>query len=316
MPVRSRLLFAATALSFAAASTFTQSAPPSQNADPNAITITVTPVVKGDSAPPQITQADVVVRQGNKERPVIAWEPANPSDPKLDLVIVVDDSLTNAVATHWNEVASFLDSLPAGARTAVAYANRGAIQLAQQPTADHSLTAKALRNPAGVVVQDASIYESVQALVHGWPSRPGRKVILVVSSGYDSKFPGSVWDDWPTMQKAIEEAQRKSVVVYSIYAKPFTPAPLNQAQLEWGQQALNFLSLATGGQSFYSLGFENAPSFEPYLQKIQRELSQQYLLTFQADPGAKPGPSMIHIAAANKAAQLRSQARVFVPPAK
>lgn len=311
MPVPSRLLFAAAALSLAAVSTFTQSAPPSEIA--NAVTITVTPVVKGDSAPPQITQADVVVRQGNKDRPVIAWDPANPSDPKLDLVIVIDDSLANGVATHWNEVAGFLNALPPGARTAIAYANRGAIQLAQQPTADHALTAKALRNPAGLVVQDASIYESVQALVRGWPSRPGRRVILVISSGYDSKFPGSVWDDWPTMQKAIEEAQRKGVVVYSIYAKPFTPAALNQAQLEWGQQALNFLSLATGGQSFYSLGFETPPSFDPYLQKIQRELAQQYLLTFQADPSAKPGPYMLHVAAANKTAQLRSQARVFVP---
>jgi hypothetical protein len=118
------------------------------------------------------------------------------------------------------------------------------------------------------------------------------------------------------MQKAIEEAQRKSVVVYSIYAKPFAPAPLNQAQLEWGQEALNFLSLATGGQSFYSLGFETPPSFDPYLQKIQRELAQQHLLTFQADPGAKPGPYMLHVSAANKTAQLRSQARVFVPAAK
>jgi hypothetical protein len=193
--VRSRFLFAAAALSFAAVSTFTQSATPSQNADASAITVTVTAIGHGDAAPPPITQADVVVRQGNKDRPVIAWEPVSPSDPKLDLVIVIDDSLTNGVATHWTEVASFLEALPAGARTAVAYANRGAIQLAQQPTTDHSVAAKALHNPAGLVVQDASIYESVQALVHAWPSRPGRRVILVISSGYDSKFPGSVWDD-------------------------------------------------------------------------------------------------------------------------
>jgi hypothetical protein len=315
MRARSRIRLAAIVLSFASAATLTQTAPPPKNTDPNAITVTVTVITHG-SAAQSIDKGDVVVHQANKVRPVLSWEPVGATDPKLDLVVVVDDSLTNNVATRWNEVASFLTGLPAGARTAVAYANRGTIQLTQQPTTDHALAAKTLRNPAGVEVQDSSIYESIQTLIDGWPSRQGRRVILLVSSGYDAKFSGVVWDDWPTMQKAIEEAQRKGVVVYSIYAKPFAPTPLQKLPLEWGQEALNFLSRSTGGEYFNGLGFENALSFQPYLQKIQQDLSQQYLLTFQADLGAKPGLAALQVAPTIKSAQFRTQARVLVPAAK
>lgn len=313
---RPRFWIAAAVLSFASASALTKTSPPAQTAEPDTITVTVTAISRGDAKPPQIPVTDVVVRQGNKDRPVIIWEPANSNDPKLDLVVMIDDSLANSVATRWDELSAFLVALPAGTRTAVAYANRGAIQMAQQPTVNHVLAAKALRNPAGLVVQDSSIYESVQALVHAWPSREGRRVILLVSSGYDSKFPGTVWDDWPTMQEAIQEAQCKGVVVYSIYAKPFTPATLNPAQLECGQQALGFLSLATGGQAFYDLGFENAPSFQPYFQKIQKSLEQQYLLTFRAEPARKAQFVLLHVSSANKSAQIRYQSSVFVPAAK
>lgn len=315
MRIRFRFWIASAILSLASGAILTQTVPPAQNIDPNAITVTVTALGHGGTVPP-ISQSDVIVHQANKVRPILSWEPVNANEPKLDLLVVIDDSLTNNVATRWNELTKFLADLPAGARTAIAYANRGAIQLAQQPTTDHGLTAKALRNPAGLVVQDSSIYESLQTLIHGWPSRQGRRVILVISSGYDSKFPGIVWDDWPTMQKAIEEAQRKAVVVYSIYAKPFTPTPVNSLPLELGQEALNFLSVATGGEYFNSLGFETAPSFQPFLQKIQQHLSQQYLLTFQADPGPKPSLAALQVAPTNKSAQLRSQARVFVPAVK
>jgi hypothetical protein len=314
MRVRSRFWATAMFLSFASAAPLMHSPLRAQNTNPRAITVTVTAFTRGDATPPQIPMSEVVVRQGNKDRPILNWELTNSSNPKLDLVIVIDDSLASSVATRWNELRKFLSDLPAGSRVGAAFASRGSIRLVQQPSEDHSLAAKALDSPAGVTVQNCSIYESVQALIHGWPSRQGRRVLLLISHGIDYEFDaGDNWDDWLRMQKAIEEAQQKNVVVYSIYAKPIMDSSLNVGILERGQNALNFFSTATGGQAYYSLGTETAPTFEPYLQRMQRELAQQYLLTFQAEPVAKPTLVSLHVAAANKAVQLRSQTRVRAP---
>ena len=127
----------------------------------------------------------------------IVWDPADPSHSELDLAIVHDVSLANGVATDCNEVAGFLIRPRAGG------ANRHRLcqpqsQTPQQPTADHALTAKALRNPAGLCssrrfnrrIRSGSC---LRLHVPGW----GRRVILGFSSGYASYFPRSVWDDGP-----------------------------------------------------------------------------------------------------------------------
>jgi VWFA-related protein len=260
---------------------------------------------------------DVVVHLGSKLCPVLAWEAANSGDPKLDLVIVIDDSLANSVATRWNELEKFLADLPTGARAAVAYANRASIQLAQQPTTDHALAAKSLRNPAGIQIQNASPYESLQALIRGWPARQGRRVIIFVSSGIDETMPGNgSIDDLPYVQNARNEAQRKGVVVYSIYAKPTMAASENAAVIQRAQDALGFLSIATGGKAFYQTGVDTPPSFQPYLQEIQQNLKQQYLLTFEVEPATKSEFEMLRISVKEKSIQIRCPASVYVSVAK
>jgi len=304
-------------LSLVCGPAFSQSTPPSQTAGANAITVSVTAIGRGDTSPQPLSQNDVVVHLGSKVCPLVTWEPTNREDPKLDLVVVIDDSLANSVATHWNELEHFLADLPAGARAAVAYANRASIQMAQQPTADHALAAKALRNPAGIQLENASPYESLQALIRVWPSRQGRRVILFISPGLDRTFPGNgTIEDLPNVLNALNEAQRKGVIVYSIYARPTSPLTANGMPTERMQYALGYLSTGTGGKAFYEIGLETPPSFQPYLREIQQNLMHQYILTFEADPGAKAGFAWLRVSTENKSVKLRFPARVFVPATK
>src|SRR5580693_3202174 len=96
---------------------------PAQNADQSAvpITVTVTALGHGETAPPSVPLRDVIVHQNNKVRPIISWEPVNPADPKLDIVVVIDDALANSLATRYPELRNFFAALPAGSRVAVAY---------------------------------------------------------------------------------------------------------------------------------------------------------------------------------------------------
>ena len=196
-------------LTLVSAAALTQTTPPPQTADANTITVTVTAIGHGDAAPPSITSSDVVVHQGNNDRPVLSLKPVDSGDPKLDLAVVIDDS----IATRWNELRNFLTALTAGARVAVAYANRGAIQMARQPVADHILAENALRDPAGVDILNTSPYESLQTLINGWPSRQGRRAIIFVSSGIDFPSGGASAEaqGWPALEKAVEGAQRKAL---------------------------------------------------------------------------------------------------------
>jgi VWFA-related protein len=301
------------------AAVFAQTPSPAQNADQRTvpITVTVTALGHGEGTPPAIPLRDVIVHQNNKVRPIISWEPVNPSDPKLDIVVVIDDALASGLATRYAELRSFFAALPAGSRLALAYANRGTIQIAQQTTTDHTLAAKALRNPAGVQVDNDSPYESIEFLAHGWPARQGRRVMVFISSGVDAHVgvSGQTPENWATMIKAIDAAQNKGVIIYSIFARPFMESSVTEYMLSNGQSGLSYLSTQTGGKAFYA-GLASDPSFEPYFQEIEKDLNQQYELTFKAEPGKKAGFDELHVSLESKSPQLRYPARVFVPAAK
>lgn len=317
MRLRTQLRISALPFLLLAATAIAQTPQPSQGAASNEVTVTVTAIGHGDAAPAPIPIRDVIVHQNNKVRHITAWQPVNPADPKLDIVIVIDDALANSLATRYDELRTFLAALPAGARVAVAYANRGAIQLAQQTSTDHALAAKALRNPAGVQIDDDSPYDSIASLAHGWPSRQGRRVMVFISSGVDihSTGGGPNPEDWITMHKAIDAAQDKDVIIYSIFAKPFMSTSVTETMLQRGQDGLNYLSTQTGGKAFYS-GLASDPSFGPYFKEIERDLEQQYSLTFQTEPGAKPEFAELRVSLESKSPQLRYPARVLVPASK
>jgi hypothetical protein len=291
-------------------------ATPRQQHDPDEITVTVTVTSRGKEAPPPISGGDIVVRQAGKPRPVISWEPAQTSARALDLVVLIDDALPANVATRWDEFEKFLSSLPANAHVGIAYGNRGEIQFAQQPTLNHAQAAKAFRNPAALAMKDSAIYQSVETLSRAWPNNQNQRVILLLSSGYDvNEHAGP--ESTISLKGAVNEAQRRGIVVYSIYARPSLQSNLNPAELLFGQNNLIHLATATGGKAFiFGLGDQTPPSFQPYLQELLQLLGEQYLLTFQAQPANKPGFAPLEVSSKNNSVQLHFQESVFTPGPK
>jgi len=79
------------------------------------------------------------------------------------------------------------------------------------------------------------------------------------------------------LQRAITEAQRRSVAIYSIYAPgaAFVPQPLAAN----GQSCLERLSAETGGAAFFQ-GTGAPVSFDPFLKEIDASLTRQIALTY------------------------------------
>jgi VWFA-related protein len=313
MGFRSKLWVAGAVAGFCAAVTIAQTPPPPQE-EGVALTVTVTATGRDQIAPPKISPNEVVVRQDGKVRKVLAWEPVQAGSARLDLAVLIDDSLSTRVAGQWNELQAYLRTLPGDARVAVAYANFGAAHFQQEFTTDRELAAKAFQIPRAITGTSNGIYDSVADLAKKWPETHNRRVILLISSGID--LTDGIFDTQPAnngpLQKAIDQAQRSSVVVYSLYASGSGRLENNSFLISNGQGCLGRIAAETGGDSFF-LGLDTPVSFQPFLQDIGRLLAQQYLLTFLAAPGTKAGYARLRVTVENNAVELLAQDRIYVP---
>ena len=71
------------------------------------------------------------------------------------------------------------------------------------------------------------------------------------------------------------------------------------------------LSEETGGDSFF-LGTQNPVSFTPYLDEVQKDLENQYILEFRAVPGAKSGLQPVNLSTEVAGVELDSAYSVWV----
>jgi hypothetical protein len=138
-----------------------------------------------------------------------------------------------------------------------------------------------LRVPLGLA--SASPYnpyiEVIEALRRFEAQPLGRRAIILVSDGLDvsrgvdSSSPGQSVD----LQRAISDAQRRSVAIYSIYA----PSIASSGSLLGanGQSSLERLSNETGGRAFFE-GTGAPVSFDPFLKEIDASISMQIALTY------------------------------------
>jgi hypothetical protein len=97
---------------------------------------------------------------------------------------------------------------------------------------------------------------------------------LDISRGVDSSAPGQSID----LDRAIAEAQRRSVAIYSIFAPPAGILG-NQLLVTNGQSCLQKLSDETGGRAFFQ-GTAAPVSFDPFLKEISSTLDRQIALTY------------------------------------
>ena len=264
-------------------------------------------------AAPNLTREDVSVREDRKACAVISLAALNTPDSSMQLVIFIDSNSTHQIGSQFDEISRFLESLPQTAEVALAYSMNGAARIEQPFTTDRAAIRKALHLPVGPAAGNTSIYAAVSDLVHKWPSAAqARREVLLISDGVDVTYGlfGSRPNQNPSLQSAIRDAQRKHIVVFSIFVSSGRAARNNILSLN-GQGSLGELTFNTGGYSFFQ-GTQTPVSFRPFLSDLQRMLSQQYLLTFVPAPVKVSGFRPLKISTELSGVKLLAPQQVYI----
>jgi len=275
-------------------------------------TVTVEPRHGKES--PRVRAEDVAVTQQGKDRyKVTSWQPILSAESGVQLFVLIDDSLSSTdVGSKLGEIRNFINSQPANVSTGVAYVRNGGAVIAQSLTTNHEQAAKSLRLPTGDGIS-ASPYFGLQDLLKHWPQSNGARQVVLISDGIDPYWDGPDLND-PYVQEAIHDAQRDGVVVNAIYARGVGHFGHTLWRITWGQNFLSELADRTGGEAYY-LGAESVVTFSPYFKELNERMQNAYSLTFQAQPGKKPGFQRIKVTTEVPNAELVAPSEVYVPGA-
>jgi VWFA-related protein len=246
------------------------------------ITVPVTSRNRGKQKPEEGQNVDLVVREDGEEQKILSIRDIGGT--AMSLAVLIQDDVVPSVATDIKAIGIFIKQLPRGSRVMVGYIRAGSLEVRQKFTTDLDRAAGALRIPiSSSSAAPFNPYVEIREGLKRFESLPsGRMAMLVVSdgldtrSGLDSSSPGLSLD----LERAITEAQRRGVAIYSIFVPTVTTAALrNSLYSSNGQGSLAKMAEETGGR-VYSQGLSAPVSFNPFLDEVSESLSRQFAITF------------------------------------
>jgi hypothetical protein len=284
---------------------------------------------------------DVIVRQGrNNNVEVTDWIPARGDQAGLQLAILIDDTSDTRLGSHLDEIRSFITSQPATTAVAIGYMRNAGVNLVQDFTADHARAAQAVRLPLGSLSAMDSPYLSLINLLNRWPVSKARRQVIMISDGIDrlrggvgpsvgpstmgrrNRGVGSVGTPRmttmpfisPDVDRASTTSQRNGVIVHTMFTPGVGRLDRNFFEANNGLNSMAKLSSETGGESF-SLSIQPAVSFQPWLDRLQTILNNQYFLVFQAQAGNRAGLQRIRLSTNVPNVEFAAADNVWVPAA-
>lgn len=229
----------------------------------------------------ELQTVDLTVNEDGDPQTILSIRAMGTSSP-INLMLLIQDDVVSSIGLETKALAEFIRRLPRGSRVSIGYLRTGSLQVHQRFTADLEKAAKSLRGPMGIAtVAPYNPYVEVIEATKRFDAQPaGRRAILLVSDGLDvshgvdSSTPGQSVD----LQRAINEAQRRSIAIYSFYA-PTVLTGNNSQLVANAQSSLQRLSDETGGQAFFQ-GLSSPVSFDPFIKSVSASLDRQIALTF------------------------------------
>jgi len=222
----------------------------------------------------------IMVKEDNDPQQILSIRSV--SDSPLSIAILVQEDLSTGFNNQLADIRQFIRGLPKGTRVMVAYLRSGSPQIIQRFTDDLEAASRTLRiiaaNPA---TAPRSPYDALAQILPRFDATPtGRRAVLLFSDGLDTTGGLNLASITQSadLERAILNAQRRSVAVYSFY----WPTGATEGSLSLlatgGQGALQKLSDQTGGRAFGNL--TTPISFMPYFGDLSLTLSRQFALSY------------------------------------
>lgn len=259
-----------------------QSDPSSSDRD---VTILVTAHPHNDrmrDAAMKLRADDFAVREDKRPQQIISVKRA--SEAPTILAVLIQDDLVSRVNNELNSIKEFIRRMPDGSRVMTGYVTSGTLQVSQDFTTDRERAAASLRvvrsNESG---SPYNPYVEVVEALRRFDTQPaGRRLILLISDGLDTShgFRGASPMHSPDLDRAIAEAQRRGVSVFSMYAPTVGLARVRGMEVNFGQGSLMRLADETGGEAFMS--GTDFVTFDPYFKELNDVLGLQWLVTYRS----------------------------------
>ena len=247
------------------------------------VTIPISIRVKGAKPEPEMeirNIGDLAVTEDGDPQTVLSIRAIGTNSP-LTLAVLIQDDVVSSISNEIRSLREFITRLPRGSRVLIAYLRSGSLQVRQRFTTDLEKAAKALRAPVGFAsAAPYNPYVEVIEAVRRFDSQPtGRRAILLVSDGLDVSHgaESSSATQSIDLQRAINQAQRRSIAVYGFYAP--TVGGGDRILAANAQGALLRLAEETGGRAFFQ-GTGAPVSFDPFIKELTISLDQQLALTY------------------------------------
>jgi hypothetical protein len=247
------------------------------------VTIPVTLKLRDEQpASEELRVLELFVSEDGERQEILSTRSAADRAP-LALTLLVQDDLVSSIGLEISGLANFIRNLPQGSHVQVGYLRAGSLQLRQKFTTDLERAAKVLRVPVGSATAApynpyVQIYEALKR--YGGVPLGTRRAVLVITDGLDvsrglsSSSPTQSVD----LDRAINEAQRRSVAIYAIYA-PTVGQGGSTSLVSNAQGSLMRLTQETGGKAFFQ-GLGAPVSFAPFLRDVSDRLARQLALTY------------------------------------
>lgn len=206
-----------------------------------------------------------------------ASKPLNRVVTPVKIAILIQDDLVSHVSNELAITRDFIQSLPEGSEVMVGYIRSGSLQVRQPFTNDLGKAAGSLR----ILVSSTSVspynpyVEVLEALKKFDSNGKNANIVLLVSDGLDVSrgFDSASVLNSVDMERAIAEAKRRDVSIYSFYAPSVGLTRRNFLAASWGQSSLNRISHETGGKAFFQ-GINDFVTFNPYFERLIRALNR------------------------------------------
>jgi hypothetical protein len=292
-----------------AALLFTPSAKAQSQAAAGNVTFTVTATGKKDADVSNIPKDSVQLFQGKDRKQIGDWRKGD----SLFLAILIDDSIETSAGGQWDSLREFIMAQPPSTSIMVGYITNNGTRVLQDFTPDHALAAKALRLPIGIGSLGSSPYLGAIDLLKRWPKTGPRRSVILISSGIDYFRGPGFGPFYPDLDPLISRAEKQNTNIWTIY---YPSASHRGHSFRLGNNAqnnLDKLSQDTGAESYF-LGTQAPVSLKPYLDEISAHLSNQYLLTFAGNGGAKGKFQSVKVKTELKDVEFFTPAAVFIPP--
>lgn len=196
----------------------------------------------------------------------------------LNLAILIQDDLVSRVGNEIKVTREFINQLPEGSQVMIGYIRAGSLHVAQPFTTDLAQAGKALRMPVGTTAAAPyNPYVEVRDALKRFPA-PGanRNALLLISDGLDTSrgfdFSSSV--NSLDLERAVKEAKKREVAVYSFYAPSVGLTSRSRLAVSFGQSALNRISDETGGRAFFQ--GSDYVTFDAYFERLGKTINERY----------------------------------------